>query len=73
MILESKLELSSVVWNSIGRLLERYNCSTLSARRRDRDLIFLFKCLHGVIDCPDLTSSINIHVPRRFLRISLPF
>lgn len=104
-LIRSKLEFSSVVWNSIGRthqesienvqkrffrifydryvgrtvyfeykrLLERYNCSTLSARRRDRDLEFLFKCLHGVIDCPDLTSAINIHVPRRVLRTSLSF
>lgn len=39
-----------------------------SSRRRARDLIFLYKCIYGLIGCPDLT--INIHVPSRFLWVS---
>lgn len=61
------------VYYSYARLLERCKCPTLSFRRRERDLVFLYKCIHGLIDCPDLTSAINIHVPSRVLRVSPTF
>ena len=61
------------VYYEYHRLLRRCGCSTLSSRRLERDLIFLYKCVHGLIDCSTLISSINIYVPQVFLRVTPTF
>ena len=40
----------------------------LSSRRTIADMIMLYKILHHVIDCEELSNSISFYVPRRNLR-----
>lgn len=56
------------IYFSHERLLKILNLHCLSERRQARDFLFLHKCLHGIIDCPKLTSSVFIAVPGRSLR-----
>lgn len=56
------------IYFSHERLLNILHLHYLSARRQTRDFVFLHKCLHGFIDCPELTSSVFIAVPSRALR-----
>lgn len=51
-------EYMSVQRNSFSRTLERFNLDMLVKRRMHVDLIFLFKRLHGVIDCPQLLQTL---------------
>lgn len=42
--------------------------TTLSCRRKQRDLILIQKLINSSIDCPYLTSRIGLHVPSRNTR-----
>lgn len=42
-----------------------YNLHPLHLRRHVADLVFLFKIIRGVIDCPDLLAKVNIRIPAR--------
>lgn len=44
-------------------LLARYNEQPLKKRRDIQSVSFLFKLLHGIIDCPLLLEKIDFHVP----------
>ena len=41
------------------------NVQTLNCRRKVFDLLFLFKIINFYINCPELLSLLNIHVPQR--------
>ncbi|MDD9361315.1 MAG: reverse transcriptase family protein, partial [Anaplasma sp.] len=45
---------------------DHYSIESLSHRRRSADFLFLFKCLHGMIDSPELLSLISLRVPRYY-------
>lgn len=45
-----------------------FNVRSLENRRDIFDLIFLFKIVNNLIDCPYILSNIGIHVPARALR-----
>lgn len=61
------------VYYQYDNMLEKLKLSKLSKKRLDADLLFLFKCLHNVIDCEDLTSSIQMRVPCKPFRDFLLF
>lgn len=49
--------------------LEKYKIETLKVRRDRADLIFLYKLLHGLIECPDLLHLITLNVPKLSARV----
>ena len=49
-------------------LLNNQNLLKLSERRIITDLIFLFKIVNGMLDCPDILSLVNFNVPVRMTR-----
>lgn len=48
--------------------LRYFNLQELSARRSHLDLIFLYKLINGVIDCPSLLERLKYNVPTRIPR-----
>ena len=48
--------------------LTLFNIATLDDRRYIADMIFLFKVINGVIDCPDLFGVVAYNVPGRHIR-----
>ena len=48
--------------------LRKTGLTTLSDRRVSADLLFLYKVLHGQINCLELVSRISFHAPQRSLR-----
>lgn len=46
---------------------------TLSRRRRNADVIFCHKVMHGLVDCPNILSQLNFYVPPRLLRENRSF
>lgn len=61
------------VYYQYENMLEKLQLAKLSKKRLDADLLFLFKSLHSIIDCEDLTSSIEIRVPCKSFREFLLF
>ena len=51
-----------------GPILRKIRFSTLSDRRIVSDLMFLYKIIHGQIDCPELLAAVRFHAPQRQLR-----
>lgn len=49
-------------------LLARFNYNSLSNRRSCSSMLFLFKILNNVFDCPEFLNYIKFHVPTRFTR-----
>jgi hypothetical protein len=45
-------------------LLDRLGLQSLSNRRLEHSVIFLYKLLYGFLHCPALLSRINLRVPR---------
>jgi hypothetical protein len=45
-------------------LLDRLGLQSLSNRRLEHSVIFLYKLLHGSLHCPALLSRVNLRVPR---------
>jgi hypothetical protein len=45
-------------------LLERLGLQSLSNRRLEHSVIFLYKLFHGSLHCPALLSRVNLRVPR---------
>lgn len=64
---------------SYNNRLKHYKLTSLSNRRKEIDLVFLYKIFNGVVDCIDLTSSLYIVAPSRLPRVkaynlfSLPY
>ena len=54
-------------------MLQIFNIQPLTIRRQRTDLIYLFKCIHSLINCQDIVSEINFHVPRISARHNLTF
>lgn len=48
---------------SSRELEELFDLQPLSERRRNSDVIFLFKIINSLIECPEILESINIRVP----------
>lgn len=46
------------------QLLQKFSFTSLESRRKFNKLYFLFKLLSGNIDCIELLSKLNFHVPR---------
>lgn len=44
--------------------LTHYKMSTLEHRRKIADVLFLYKIVNGLIDCPDMVANIFICIPR---------
>lgn len=59
-----------------SNILSSLNLETLESRRKKTDLIFLFKLLNNVIDCPEILNSIQFNIPsynlRKFLVFNVP-
>ena len=49
-------------------VLTLFNIATLDDRRHIADMIFLFKVINGLIDCPDLFGVVAYNVPVRHMR-----
>lgn len=59
---------------SDGKLMEqRFGITSLRQRRDLQALSFLYKLLHNAINCPQLLSKLNFHVPRVNTRCHLTF
>ncbi|XP_045455269.1 uncharacterized protein LOC123664948 [Melitaea cinxia] len=48
--------------------LEHFKMTSLEDRRRMHDLVFLYKLINGVLDCPQLLNKLDIYVPTRIPR-----
>lgn len=53
--------------------LKQLNLEELQRRRTNRDLFFLFNCVHSKFDSPKLVSSVRLRAPMRALRPHLCF
>lgn len=47
-----------------GALLDRHGMRTVASRRERQGARFMWKLVHGTVDCPNLLSSLNFLVPR---------
>lgn len=54
-------------------LLERHSMKSLRERRETQGFQFVWKLLHGMVDCNDLISSISFTVPRQNARFVSTF
>lgn len=54
-------------------LLTSLNMKSLENRRRVIVLVFLYKLIHNLMDCPELLSKINFRIPRLEARQNLLF
>lgn len=54
-------------------VIKRLKLEELQSRRTNRDLVFLFKCIHSGFDSPKLVSSVRLRAPSRALRPHLCF
>lgn len=48
--------------------LKHFNMTSLEERRRSQDLIFLYKIVNGMLDCPQLLRGITFNMPSRLPR-----
>ncbi|KAG8314269.1 hypothetical protein J6590_096673 [Homalodisca vitripennis] len=53
-------------------IASQHQILSLSSRRVALDLIFLFKIVNGLVDCPELLRHIDLHVPAA-TRLLQPF
>lgn len=58
---------------SYTHILSLLNLHSLALNRNLNDIVFVFKLVNNLIDCPDLLKMINFHVPSRSLRKSPHF
>ena len=49
-------------------MLQMIGLETLERRRERFDLCYVYKVIHGMVDCPRLLSRISLNVPERALR-----
>ena len=54
-------------------LLSTHNISSLVERRKIHGAHFIWKLLHNFVDCPEILSHINLHVPRLNVRHASTF
>lgn len=54
-------------------ILNRFSLDSLQERRIKSQIIFLHKLINNVVDCPQLLSMLNFHVPRLSAREHLTF
>lgn len=49
-------------------LLDRFSLDSLQMRREKSQIIYLYKLLNNMVDCPQILSMLNFHVPRPSVR-----
>lgn len=54
---------------SYSARLNHFRMESLKTRRVRADLIFVFKLMHGIIDCPELLQRISLNVPKVSARV----
>lgn len=51
-----------------SELEHELNIGSLNARRDSADVVFVFRLIHGLCNCPELLAKLNFYVPPRTLR-----
>ena len=54
-------------------LLQQHNMQSLTSRRNLQSAHFMWKIIHDQVDCPNILSEVNFHVPRRNDRHAVTF